>query len=177
MTASRVLRPARKFLVTAVIALVTATGLTAATPTTATAAAPVTVAPVAARAVSPAYSSAVYERDVQRWVNLVRRNRGLKPLRLAGCTDAVAERWSAYLARNDRFYHQSMTKLLDQCNAYYAGETLGRGSITPRRLVGLWMHSPAHRHVLLSRKPSRIGIGASPNAYGEWVVAANFMRF
>ena len=39
------------------------------------------------------------------------------------------------------------------------------------------MHSPPHRQVLLSQQPRRIGIGATPNAGGEWVVAANFMRF
>ncbi|HJR36919.1 MAG TPA: CAP domain-containing protein, partial [Nocardioidaceae bacterium] len=61
--------------------------------------------------------------------------------------------------------------------AMYAGETLGRGAISPRRLVRMWMHSDGHRHVLLSRKSRRIGIGAVPDAYGRWVVAANFMRF
>jgi hypothetical protein len=39
------------------------------------------------------------------------------------------------------------------------------------------MHSTAHRAVLMSRSPNRIGIGATPNASGEWVVAANFMKF
>ena len=41
----------------------------------------------------------------------------------------------------------------------------------------MWMHSPPHRAVLMSKSPRRIGIGATPNARGEWVVAANFMRF
>jgi uncharacterized protein YkwD len=69
-----------------------------------------------------------------------------------------------------------MTRLLYKCNAYYAGETLGRGSITPHTLVTMWMHSTPHRAVLMSRSPNRIGIGATPNAYGEWVVAAEFMK-
>jgi uncharacterized protein YkwD len=70
-----------------------------------------------------------------------------------------------------------MTHLLNKCDAYYAGETLGRGAITPKTLVSMWMHSPPHRAVLMSKSPRRIGIGATPNARGEWVVAANFMRF
>ena len=41
----------------------------------------------------------------------------------------------------------------------------------------MWMHSAPHRHVLMSKSPTRIGIGATPNASGEWVVAANYMRF
>ena len=70
-----------------------------------------------------------------------------------------------------------MTRLLDKCDAYYAGETLGRGRDHPETLVSMWMHSAPHRAVLMSRSPSRIGIGATPNARGEWVVAANFMQF
>jgi uncharacterized protein YkwD len=125
----------------------------------------------------PAMAPILYEKRVQRLVNLKRRNHNLAALRLARCTDGAAERWSSHLARNDLFYHQSMQDLLTRCDATYAGETLGRGAITPRRLVRMWMHSEGHRAVLMSSKARRIGIGAKPDAYGRWVVAANFMRF
>jgi len=166
MKPSSVLRPARKILTTALVTLVTATGLVAVAPSSAS-----------ARTVFPAYSANVYEQQVQYYVNVQRRAHHLAPLSMATCTDAVAERWSAYLAAHDAFFHQSMTRLLNTCDAYYAGETLGRGAITPQTLVSMWMHSPPHRAVLMSRSPRRIGIGATPNARGEWVVAANFMRF
>lgn len=117
-----------------------------------------------------------YELKVQRLVNLRRANHGLRRLRLVTCADGTAERWSRYLAANDEFYHQSMTNVLDRCDAQYAGETLGRGAMTPRRLVRLWMQSPGHRAILLSGKPRRIGIGATYDEYGRWVVAANFVR-
>jgi uncharacterized protein YkwD len=166
MNLSSVLRPARKILAAALVTVVTATGLVAVAPSSAS-----------AQAVFPAYSANVYEQQVQYYVNVQRRAHHLAPLSMAGCADSVAERWSAYLAAHDAFYHQSMTHLLDKCNAYYAGETLGRGAITPKTLVSMWMHSPPHRAVLMSKSPRRIGIGATPNARGEWVVAANFMRF
>ncbi len=118
-----------------------------------------------------------YERRVQRLVNKRRAHHGLRRLRLAACPDGTAERWSRYLAANDAFYHQSMGDVLDTCNARYAGETLGRGSMSPRRLVRMWMHSSGHRHILLTSKARRIGIGATPDGSGGWVVAANFMRF
>jgi uncharacterized protein YkwD len=171
MKLNRVLRPARKILTTTLVTVVTATGLIAAAPSTATAVTP-TASPVYS-----AFSTSTYETAVQYWVNVVRKNHGLRPLSLASCTDAAGERWSAHLAATDTFYHQSMTALLYKCNAYYAGETLGRGNITPHTLVTMWMHSTDHRHVLMSRSPRRIGIGATPNARGEWVVAAEFMRF
>jgi uncharacterized protein YkwD len=183
MKLDRVLRPALKLVTVGVLTAVTAVGALSA-PSTATAShapvAPHYIAPkidtVSVR-VSPAFSSDNYEKGVQYWVNVARRHHHLKALTLASCTDSVAEHWSAYLAATDSFYHQSMYKLMNKCNAYYAGETLARGAITPRTLVTMWMHSPPHRAVLMSKAPRRIGIGATPDSRGEWVVAANFMRF
>jgi uncharacterized protein YkwD len=119
----------------------------------------------------------VYERRVQRQVNIRRARHGLPRLRLASCPHGTARRWSRYLAVNDAFYHQSMTSVLDQCNARYAGETLGRGTIAPNTLVRMWMQSPPHRDILLSRKSRRVGVGATRDPAGRWVVAANFVRF
>lgn len=126
---------------------------------------------------SMAMAPDTYEKRVQRQVNLRRANHGLRRLRISSCADNTAERWSRYLARRNEFFHQSMSDVLDTCNARYAGETLGRGSMTPRRLVRMWMHSPGHRAILLSSKSRRIGVGATPDSYGRWVVAANFVRF
>ena len=178
MNLNRVLRPALKILTTTLVTVVAVAGVFSG-PATSTAA-PAKASSVklaASRAVFPAYSDAYYEQGVQYWVNVQRKRHGLRPLRFAACTDAVAERWSSTLASSGGFYHQSMTRLLNRCHAYYAGETLGRGAITPKTLVTMWMHSAPHRHVLMSKSPTRIGIGATPNASGEWVVAANFMRF
>jgi uncharacterized protein YkwD len=178
MNLNRVLRPALKILTTTLVTVVTVAGVTSG-PSTSTAAPAKasSVKLVANRTVFPAYSDTYYEQGVQYWVNAQRKRHGLKPLKFASCTDAVAESWSSALASSNTFYHQSMNKLLTRCHAYYAGETLGRGAITPKTLVTMWMHSPPHRHVLMSKSPTRIGIGATPNSGGEWVVAANFMRF
>lgn len=118
-----------------------------------------------------------YETQTQYWVNRQRAKRGLPRLRLASCAEVVAKQWSKHLAASGEFYHQSMSDVLDRCNAMYAGETLGRGTMTPRGLVKLWMQSPPHRKVLLSSKSRRIGVGATYDNSGRWVVAANFLRF
>lgn len=185
MNLDAVLRPVRRVLAAAAITVFAAVGV-AATPATTTAvtadsgpvASPGTSAiELSAVAVRPAYDAQTYENEVKLYVNNERRKRGLPALTWATCTDTVAERWASYLASHDAFYHQSMTALLRRCNARYAGETLAKGNITPRTLVGLWMNSPAHRHVMLSATPRRIGIGAVPDSHGEWVVAANYMKF
>jgi uncharacterized protein YkwD len=173
MNLNLALRPARTLLTAALVAVVGA-GVLSAAPATANAAVP---SVVTARAASPAVSSSTYEQQVQYYVNVQRRQHGLRALTLASCTETAAERWGAHLAATDTFYHQSMTTLLRRCNARYAGETLGRGQVTPATLVTMWMNSSAHRHVLMSASPTRIGIGSYANARGEWVTAANFMRF
>jgi len=118
-----------------------------------------------------------YEKAVQHRVNVMRKDHGLPGLRVQSCTDRVAERWNTHLATKDLFYHQSMEEILYRCDAQYAGETLGRGAITPRVLVQMWMDSPGHRVVLLSPQARRIGVAAQQDAYGRWVTTANFMRF
>lgn len=140
-----------------------------------------TLAP-AATAVQAAAGSATatapdtYEKRVQRLVNKRRANHDLPRLRMAACADNVAEDWSYYLAANDEFFHQSMSDVLDRCDARYAGETLGRGAISPKTLVTMWMNSPAHKDVLLSKHARRIGVGAYVSG-GQWVTAANFTKF
>ncbi|QNN51246.1 CAP domain-containing protein [Nocardioides mesophilus] len=122
-------------------------------------------------------SSSTYEEKVQRWVNRRRAEHGLRRLRLQSCTDGAAESWARKLARSGDFYHQDLGTLMGGCGATYAGETLGKGTMSPRRLVSMWMHSPGHRAVLLSRSPRRIGIGSYLDGAGRWVTAADFTRF
>ena len=121
-------------------------------------------------------SAETYESRVQAHVNRKRAARGLPKLRLESCTDGTAERWASHLASTGEFYHQSMMTIINKCDAYYAGETLGRGAISPKKLVYLWMHSPAHKDVLLSRHARRIGVGSYLSG-GQWVTAANFTKF
>jgi uncharacterized protein YkwD len=185
MKVHRVLRPAQRILtavlVTAVAAacLVSAPSATSIAPARGADVSAVTRAPVAlvAQAAFPAFSRRYYERRVLNLVNRTRERHHLGKVSPASCTDKVANRWSAHLATTNAFKHQSMTSLLRRCHARYVGEVLGRGTIKPATLVDMWMHSPPHRHVLLSKKPRRIGVGATPNSRGEWVVTANFMRF
>ena len=184
MKISSVLRSAQRVL-TAVLVTAVATACQVSAPTSASTAlargadaAAVTAAPLALvnSAVFPAFSRSHYEQRVLKLINRTRQRHHLRRVSLASCADKVANRWSAYLAATDAFRHQSMPGLLRRCNARYVGEVLGRGTIRPATLVDMWMHSPPHRHVLLSPKPRRIGIGTAPNRRGEWVVTANFMR-
>ncbi|HEX4976846.1 MAG TPA: CAP domain-containing protein [Nocardioides sp.] len=159
------LRPALRTFVVALVATLAVFGLTA-----------ITAPAQAASSSILSMSSSTYESQVQYYVNRKRAARGLPKLRLESCTDSSAERWAQYLASSGQFFHQSMMDIIRRCDAYYAGETLGRGAISPKTLVTMWMNSPAHKSVLLSRHARRIGVGAYVSG-GQWVTAANFTKF
>jgi len=158
-----------KLLVTGLLTVLSGAGLALAQGGPATAAS-------ATSSQTSSVAPSTYEGHVQRWINVARSKRGLRALRSNSCAEGTSKRWSHRLATRDLFYHQSMTSVLNQCDALYAGETLGRGSISPRTLVRMWMGSPAHRRIMLSSQPRRIGIGAEQDQAGQWVVTANFIR-
>ncbi len=141
-----------------------------------TVAAGTTVSASAATTSSVRLSGHQYESRVRHWINVKRTKHGLRELRNIRCANRTATRWTRHLIRTDSFYHQKMSNVLDRCNATYAAETLGKGGVTPRRLVGMWMDSPGHRAILLSKQPRRIGIGSSVDGDGQWVTTANFVK-
>ena len=118
-----------------------------------------------------------YEARVITWINRERAAHGLRPVRAQACTDVYAERWSRFLGRNLEFFHQNLDPFFDSCHATYAGETLARGAVSPREMIQLWMNSPGHREILLSKSPRFIGVGAFLDSRGDWLVAADFTRF
>jgi uncharacterized protein YkwD len=125
---------------------------------------------------TPAMNTDTYESKVQYWINVKRENHGLRKVRFEQCTDKYAERWGGFLAETLEFFHQTLTPLIDNCDSTYAGETLVRGMITPKQAVKLWMDSDGHRHILLSKSPNKVGIGAYVDGEGRWVVAADFTK-
>ncbi len=118
----------------------------------------------------------VYAHKVLRIINEKRAARDLRAVKLNTCTDKLAESWGSYLAGNLEFYHQDLSPFFEKCGAQYAGETLARGAVSPQEMVKLWMGSEGHRHILLSKYPNRIGLGAYLDSRGDWLVAADFTQ-
>jgi uncharacterized protein YkwD len=107
-------------------------------------------------------------------INVQRRARGLAPLSANATLARAARRHAADMVLRGYFSHVSpngvtFTARL-QRNGYLrrgcswsAGETLAWGigaPATPAGTVSAWMHSPAHRAVLLGRSFREAGIGA-----------------
>lgn len=117
-----------------------------------------------------------YKRRVTWFINARRMARGRRPVRRDACANEYAQRWAEKLASSELFYHSKMMDLINHCNSVYAGEILGRGSISPKTVVRLWMHSDIHRRVMLSKNPRRCGVGVARQADGQLVIAVVFIR-
>jgi uncharacterized protein YkwD len=117
---------------------------------------------------------ASYESQVLYWTNVQRRSRGIRPLRAGSCVDRYAESWARHLAATTSFYHQLMRPILSSCHRHSVAENIGRGNVSARRMVGLWMHSPDHRHNLLSRSSTRLGVGSVYSPRGQLYTVQDF---
>jgi uncharacterized protein YkwD len=116
------------------------------------------------------------ERKVIRLVNHIRARHGLRRLRVSRALGAAASGHSGEMLRGDFFSHASRdgTSMAARVHRYtrarWLGENLAfiprRGS-TAQEAVLLWMQSPGHRRVLLSRNSRRIGVGILDGGVGS----------
>jgi uncharacterized protein YkwD len=123
----------------------------------------------APRTISPGHA----RHAVVCQINKKRRKHGLRPVKTKRSLRKAGKRHSKYMHRHNCFAHQcagerdlisriEATRYLP-CNCTWrVGETLAWGARrrgTPRAIVRAWMHSSAHRHVLLDRGLKHVGIG------------------
>lgn len=140
-------------------------------------------------------ATAILEQAVIGCINLIRRGRGLRPLRSNGRLAAAADFHSKDMARKGYFEHDSAngTAFWRRIERFYpsrgfrswtVGENLLWGTDTYGAAFAVreWMASPPHRENILSRDWREIGIGAVTvaSAPGEYrgrtvtIVTADF---
>jgi len=151
------------------------TKVVTATTTSTAAASPSTAAKVGPRFWANMTTSK-YETRLKLWMNRVRDNHKTRDLSAGSCEDRFAERWARHLTRSDRFYHQDLGPLMRTCRHSYTGEVLAKGSITPYQMVQMWMGSPGHRRLMLSRDFRFAGISAVRGRNNVWVGCVDFGR-
>ena len=126
------------------------------------------------------------EVAIVRVLNRERRRRGIPGLRLSPRLAGVARNHTLDQLRTDRLNHTSSdgtpsdVRIRRAVRARANGETIafssrGAGS-GARTIVRMWLRSPAHASVLLSRSFRRVGIGRAKGRLGSSpgvVVTAN----
>ncbi len=163
-----------------VVVAMTAAALVASTPSAQAMSPDSTVAPSVAvstgRFTFDSLTPARYESRMKHWMNVARENNGAKSLGVNSCVDGFAESWTKHLAKTDSFYHQDLGPIMRECSVSSAAEILALGPVWPRRMIQMFMDSPAHRQIMLSRDYAFTGISATKKKDGAWVGAIELDR-
>jgi uncharacterized protein YkwD len=118
-----------------------------------------------------AASASVLEQATLCLLNAERAARHLRPLISDQQLRSIALRHSRDMVDRHYFAHRGpdglnflaqMTRLYQRGGQWQVGENIAWGenyTASPRSIVSLWMHSPHHRHNILTADYLRIGIG------------------
>ncbi|HEU4976215.1 MAG TPA: CAP domain-containing protein [Baekduia sp.] len=116
-----------------------------------------------------------HERAIVRQINRMRHLHGLRRVHVDARLTRVARAHSLSMLRHDVLTHSSFDgssfalRLRSTGVRPRVGETLAwapRRSGSAKTIVSLWMHSPAHRAVLLDGGMRRVGVGRWRGALG-----------
>mgnify|MGYP003294236060 FL=1 len=108
----------------------------------------------------------VYEAEVVRLVNEIRKQNGLRPLTANWELSRVARYKSQDMKDKGYFSHTSPTygtpfQMIRAFGLSYrtAGENIAKGYATPQAVVNGWMNSSGHRANILNASYQQIGVG------------------
>ena len=122
------------------------------------------------------------EHQVLAGINHFRARHGLRPLRASRALTAAADAHSRDMLRRRYYAHNTLNgrswnrRIKRYVRAKMVGETLDllfgpRGRRSDASIVvNDWMHSPAHRAVLLTPRLRRIGVARAARRHGRPVV-------
>jgi len=113
----------------------------------------------AAQAGGPRFDAG--EREVVRAINRARSHHGLRRMYAGRRLARAADVHSRHMLRADSFGHGAFSQRVRRFVRYRRiGETIAMTSrCSARRVVRMWLNSPGHRAVLLSRGFRRVGVG------------------
>lgn len=134
--------------------------------------------PRSAAAVDASASSDQLEDALMVRINQARAAHGLRKIwSFDVCTDQLAEKWGARIARTGVLEHRDQREVIRKCDNSWAGETLVRGTgLSPETMVELWLDSPGHREILLSPRAKRAGVAITRDSQGRTIGVVNLVR-
>jgi uncharacterized protein YkwD len=116
----------------------------------------------------PATAVTPPEKRLLRLIDATRQSHGLPALRDSRPLCRSARRYSGYMLAHDYFGH--LTTIRAAGGFRLKGEALAGYSgwrFRPRHVLRLWMHSPPHRALVLSRRMRFAGVGARRGRLGS----------
>lgn len=125
---------------------------------------------------SVAVSTGTFDQQLRQQANSARKAHDAKPLRFGRCLDRYAQRQANLMAKQRRMFHQNLQPVLKRCKARTVGENVAHGYPSAKANTRAWMKSPGHRHNLLSRKFTRLGIGVAKDKRGHTYTVQVFGR-
>jgi uncharacterized protein YkwD len=114
------------------------------------------------------------EQALRGLTNSFRANAGLKPLRAKGALTVAARRHTWEMAADGLFQHSNTSGSFPWAGKHAAGENLALAD-TAQDAMWLLTQSPTHRHTLLGRVYTHIGIGAMRTCTGSLLVTQDFL--
>ena len=113
-------------------------------------------------------------------LNTVRASHGLPALRLDDSLTQSAQGHACTMARAGTFTHDGSGGAKARmkragCKTRLSGENIAMGFASGSRTMDLWMNSPGHRRIILTRNFTRVGLGVASPAPGtaggpRWVL-------
>jgi uncharacterized protein YkwD len=117
-----------------------------------------------------------YEQRLVHWINRARDHHSKRSVKVRACVDDFAGRWARHLAVKQKFEHQDLRPIMQDCGLTRAGEIIAMGGVSPRQMVRMWLDSPDHRDILLSRRYGLAGVGAYLGGDDAWYGVVDFGR-
>jgi uncharacterized protein YkwD len=129
--------------------------------------------PAGAGARSQASYRSSTERDVFRLLNDIRRAHKLPAFTFSSALRSAAREHSADMLARSYFEHDAPDETFDHrirrhLDSSLVGENIAWGTgryASSKGIVGLWMHSPTHRRIILMRSLRRVGLGVAIGTY------------
>jgi uncharacterized protein YkwD len=113
------------------------------------------------------------ERAVFKLLNQIRRDHKLPAFRFSAALRSSAREHSADMLTRRYFEHNAPHETFDHrirrhLDSPLVGENIAWGTgryATPEGIVKLWMHSRAHRRIILMRSLRRVGLGVAIGSF------------
>jgi uncharacterized protein YkwD len=141
-------------------------------------------AQVQAEQIGAATAGVAEGSSIVQQINAARRAHGLRPLAIAKGLRQAAVAHARSMGRYGYFSHSSAngTGATQRIRSFYSGLTVGEAilwrspTVSPGQAVDMWLGSPPHRALLLSRAFREVGVGvvvvsSAPGTYDGLDVA------